>query len=54
MNVQWKSFGVGVATTLAIIAIILFPYRDEIIWAYKNRTKLGAVADAGSALKGLF
>ncbi len=53
MTVQWKSFGFGVATTLIVMAIIAYPYRDEIVWAWKNRKTLDKVGDVASALKGL-
>ena len=54
MKLEPKSFGIGIAVTLAVIAIFLFPYRDEIKWAWKNRKTLGKVGDVVSAVKGLF
>lgn len=54
MTIQWKSFAIGVAVTLIVIAIFLYPYRDEIEFAWKNRKTLGKVGDVASALKGLF
>jgi len=53
MKVDGKSFGIGVATTLVVIAIFAWPYRAEIMWAYKNRKTLGAAADVGSSLSSL-
>lgn len=53
MTVQWKSFGIGVMTTLAVIAIFAWPYREEIDWAIKNRKTLGKASDIVSAVKGI-
>ncbi len=53
MKMNWKSFGIGVVFTLAVIAVIAYPYKDEIVWAYKNRDTIDKVGGVASTLKGL-
>ncbi len=52
MTVQPKAFAIGVGFTLAVLAILAFPYREEIAWAWKNRKTLEKASDIGSAIKG--
>lgn len=54
MKIEAKSFIVGMAFTLAVLTIIAWPYKSEILWAYKNRKTLGKVDDVVSAVKGFF
>ncbi len=54
MKTQGKWFGIGVGFTLAVIAIFLFPYRNEILWAYRNRKTLNAAADVGGGFMDLY
>ncbi len=54
MKTEGKWFGIGVGFTLAVIVIFLFPYRNEILWAYQNRKTIGAAADVGGAFSDLY
>lgn len=54
MRLDAKSFVVGVVFTLAVLTILAWPYKDEIIWAYHNRKTLGKASDIISTVKGIF
>lgn len=54
MKLDGKSFAIGVVFTLAVLTILAWPYKEEIVWAYQNRKTLGKVNDVVSTVKGLF
>jgi hypothetical protein len=54
MKIEAKSFAIGSVVTLAVLVVLAWPYKDEIIWAYKNRKSLGKASDVLSTVKGLF